>query len=87
VLIKLAVTLDVTGLLEQALEDADLTGLGPNGTGEYEVVGVNVRPNGDAWSVVVNVERVEGSAPRDDVTERIVDTLRDTDHVETVDEA
>ena len=87
-LIKLAVTVDLAGMFEAALENADLTGLGPNGTGEYELVGVAMDEVGGFLIVAANVERVEGAnASRADLTERVMDALSNADHVETVDEA
>lgn len=88
-IVKLTVDLDLEGFFQALVDDADLSGLGPQETSEYSVSGLSVQPiDGSSWEVVVEVERDEGAnASRAMVAERLMTALSDGDYVERVDEA
>jgi hypothetical protein len=73
---------DASDALNEALDNADLSGLGSDGLSEYEITSSNV---GDATMTVtidVEVERSEGKfAGRDEIAESIIGALQEIEGV------
>lgn len=80
--VQLHFALDVSSIedkITEAIEGVSLTGLGADGTSEYEVTDVTVDAN-DPLSITadVTIERVEGKfVSRDDITEELTSNLED----------
>lgn len=79
--IHLTASIDIESALQEAIGQVGLTGLGPDGTSEYEVTDVAVATNGDnAFDIFVTVDRIEGKfVSKDDVAEIIANEVESLD--------
>lgn len=79
--IHLTASIDIESALQEAVGQVGLTGLGPDGTSEYEVTDVTVQTNGDnAFDLFVTVERIEGKfVSKDDIAETIANEVDQLD--------
>ena len=85
--INFSVTLNPEAAIQSAVDEnaGSLSGIGPDGTSEYEVTDTSVTFNPDtgAYDVEVEYEHVTGKfASKDDVYEVLVDGLDSLDDVE-----
>jgi hypothetical protein len=78
--IKIIVTpSDIEAQIAEAIENATLSGMGADGTSEYEITEVDVTGNGDGtYDVIVQCDRVEGKfVSNDDLFEEIQGNVDD----------
>lgn len=76
--IRLTVTYDVEAAITEAIEQADFSGLGPDGSSEYHVESVEV--DGDQYTVIL--ERDEGKfVSNDELAEVISEGVNTVDLV------
>jgi hypothetical protein len=75
---------DVESALQSAIESVSLTGLGADGTSEYEVADVAVVALGDNdYEITVVCDRVEGKfVGKDELAEMIMGEVESLDDIE-----
>lgn len=83
--LTLTVALDIESAIQQAVQDAALSGLGPDGTSEYDITEVAVTSDGSGtYTVVVEVDRTTGKFVAseelcDELTDQLTDLSIDAD--------
>ncbi len=80
-IVKLNIVPDIEAAISEALGAASLSGLGADGTSEYEVADIDVHLNGDGtYEAVIDCQRVEGKfVSRDDLAEELIGELTNLD--------
>lgn len=83
--IKIEAQFDPTDLIQSAIDSVSLSGLGSDGTSEYEVADCEIEIDGTDITVNVTVERIEGKfASKDEVAEAIIGELETVEGLEGI---
>ena len=79
--VKLSVYVDIESAINDAIENVGLTGMGADGTSEYEITDVAVAEDGSGgYEVTVTAERIEGKfVGKDEIAEMIAGEVESLD--------
>lgn len=71
--VKLSVYVDIESAINDAIEAVSLTGMGADGSSEYEITDVSLAPDGTGgYEVTVTCDRIEGKfVGKDEIGEMI----------------
>lgn len=75
-IVTLHVTIDPTELIDPSIDSIALTGLGPDGTSEYEVTDISYTVEPIEFDIDITIDRVEGKfVSKTDIADEIIGQL------------